>query len=205
MQPCQTLPIASAVTSAQGVVTDRSLQTSQGAVAPNRTPSAQSCSKVEFTRSFCVGYSFSTLAKLQGSICISSWHNGTPSLWNFDKFCAMGKAPGGCVLTCWMTSCSHFIQIFWRQFLQHILDLVQLLALRRPQMSPTAYFFPGKNGNYKQRPQTKQSTPHHTNIVHCTSKQWDSNGVKRIFKSHQVRVTALSRWHHRSFLLRSWG
>ena len=46
---------------------DRSLQTSQGAVAPNRTPSAQSCSKVEFTRSFCVGYSFSTLAKLQGS------------------------------------------------------------------------------------------------------------------------------------------
>ena len=68
-----------------------------------------------------------------------------------------------------MTSCSHFIQIFWRQFLQHILDLVQFLALRRPQMSPTAYWpipCPWPPINCKQQPQTKQSPPHHTKIVY---------------------------------------
>lgn len=80
------------------------------------------------------------------------------------------------MLNCWMTSCSHFIQIFWRQFLQHILDLVQFLALRRPQMSPTAYWpifvpCPWPPINCKQQPQTNQSPPHHTKIVyqsiHC--------------------------------------
>ena len=138
-------------------------------------------------------------------------------------FCAMEKVPVAVcrtMLNCWMTSCSHFIQIFWSQFLQHILDLVQFLALRRPQMSPTAYWpifvpCPWPPINCKQQPQTKQSPPHHTKIVYQSLHSpltlrnpkdgIPYHGVKKIFKSHQVQVTALSRWHHRSFLLHSWG